>query len=296
MVTNILIYVIIIIVISTLVIMNLYTSVGGGHIPYVQQTKQQNTIYNTKPYGWSLNDHTTNNQTSNSCEANDQITVNQHNIKATRDQIINKQVTSRQCINDTSLNNYSKEQQEQRQESMEQKEEGTITVVKQRKYDQYLQSNNKNVLLIEWEIMGRELVHPDFPRAPINFRNPSNKGEEIMKAALHHMFPNHNWRKVRPAWLINSVTGARLEIDAYCEELEIGVEYNGIQHYVYDDEHKKNPWCKNFTDFEKQIWRDSVKKKTCKDRGITLLIVPYWVPKPNIAIYIFCCFCDIIPL
>jgi uncharacterized protein YxeA len=162
-----------------------------------------------------------------------------------------------------------------------------------RKYKQYLESNNKEQLLMEWQELGKNTIHPDFPIAPIFFRSPSNRGEEITKSALQHMFPAYNnWRKVRPKWLLNEKTGARLEIDAYCEELEIGVEYNGIQHYVYDEEHKKNPWCKNFLDFEKQVWRDYVKKRTCKKLGITLIVVPYWVPKNHIAIYIFCQFCE----
>jgi len=140
------------------------------------------------------------------------------------------------------------------------------------------------------------VLHSDFPFSPYHFRSNTNKGEETAKQALEHMFPEHQWKKVRPKWLVNPKTRARLELDAYCEALAVAVEYNGIQHYVYDDEHKKNPWCKSFDDFESQVWRDSVKRSICGDLGISLIIVPYWVPKILIATYIFCCFCEALPL
>lgn len=154
-------------------------------------------------------------------------------------------------------------------------------------------SGNKEELLEQWAQLGRQTVHPDFPLSPFNFQPlNTNKGEQITKQAMEYMFPRHSWKKVRPKWLVNPKTQARLELDVYCEALAVAVEYNGIQHYVYDDEHKKNPWCKNFDDFDSQIWRDGVKKQVCNELGLTLLIVPYWVPKCLIASYIFCRFCE----
>jgi hypothetical protein len=39
--------------------------------------------------------------------------------------------------------------------------------------------------------------------------------------------------KKRPDFLRNGVTGANLEIDCFCEELKIGIEYNGAQQFRY---------------------------------------------------------------
>jgi hypothetical protein len=85
----------------------------------------------------------------------------------------------------------------------------------------------------------------------------------------------------RPSWLKNPETGKILEIDCYNEDLKIGVEYNGIQHYRYP-----NLFHKTYDDFVKQIRRDQFKHKKCDENGIYLLTVPYNVPQEKIRDYI----------
>jgi hypothetical protein len=85
----------------------------------------------------------------------------------------------------------------------------------------------------------------------------------------------------RPSWLKNPETGGILEIDCYNEELKIGVEYNGIQHYRYP-----NVFHKTYDDFIKQVRRDKYKHTKCDENGVYLITVPYNVPIEKIRDYI----------
>lgn len=67
-----------------------------------------------------------------------------------------------------------------------------------------------------------------------------------------------------------SVLPSGLEIDAYNEELCLGFEYNGIQHYV---EHPK--YFHKEGSFEAQQSRDAQKASECNELGITLVVIPY---------------------
>ena len=75
-----------------------------------------------------------------------------------------------------------------------------------------------------------------------------------------------NFIKIRPDWL------DRLELDGYNEELNIGFEYNGIQHYKYSPDffHQKG-----IQQFHSQQKRDRKKYKLCDKLGVRLIIIPY---------------------
>ena len=72
---------------------------------------------------------------------------------------------------------------------------------------------------------------------------------EILEEYYGFPFPN-----MKPFWLINPLTGRHLEIDCYCEQLGIGVEYDGRYHKDL-----------------KQAARDRIKDKLCKKSGFTLI-------------------------
>ena len=59
--------------------------------------------------------------------------------------------------------------------------------------------------------------------------NPKSNNEEILRFILESMtlkkFP-----KRKPDWLIDDVTGNRLELDGYSEEIGLAFEYDGRQH------------------------------------------------------------------
>lgn len=79
-------------------------------------------------------------------------------------------------------------------------------------------------------------------------------------------------------WLTNPLTGRRLELDGYSDTLKIGLEVNGNQHY------RKGAYYS--TDLEYQVYKDKVKEKLCLLNGVTLIIVPYTIPRGKLCSYI----------
>jgi hypothetical protein len=66
------------------------------------------------------------------------------------------------------------------------------------------------------------------------------------------------------------VLPGNLEIDGYNDELKLGFEYNGEQHYRY-----VNYFHKNQEDFLKRKNDDNLKKKLAIESNIALIIIPY---------------------
>jgi len=107
------------------------------------------------------------------------------------------------------------------------------------------------------------------------------QGEERCRLILE-VFTGHKFEKTRELpWLANPVTGKRLEIDAYNDELKLGLERNGEQHY-----HVDGHFTKTKEKLEYDVFRDRVKEKLCYKHGVNLIIVPYTVPPHRLASYI----------
>jgi hypothetical protein len=119
---------------------------------------------------------------------------------------------------------------------------------------------------------------------PIRQRNSSgkeSKGETECRYILEDIF-NKKFDKIRPNFLKNPVTkNFNLEIDCYNEDLKLGLEYNGIQHYKYTPYFHKNK-----ESFQNQQYRDELKRRMCEDNGITLIEVPYTVKNEQLRSYI----------
>ncbi len=98
-----------------------------------------------------------------------------------------------------------------------------------------------------------------------------SKGEARTRAFLETYF-RQPFGKVRPNFLNNDVTGGRfnMEIDCYNENLKLGVEYNGRQHYEYTPHFHPTKDA-----FYNQKYRDKLKRIYCNERGITLIEIPY---------------------
>jgi hypothetical protein len=107
-------------------------------------------------------------------------------------------------------------------------------------------------------------------------------GEIYCKRALKNIFKNkYQFKTIRPDWLKNPETGKNLEIDLYCKELNLGIEYNGIQHYIYP-----NCFHKTKEQFIAQVRRDEFKKRMCNKHKLHLIVVPYKIRKDYIELYI----------
>lgn len=95
-------------------------------------------------------------------------------------------------------------------------------------------------------------------------------GEYLTLQALKTILGNREIiRNIRPKYLRNPKTGYPMEIDCYCPELKIGVEYNGIGHYQYP-----NPFHSTEEEFNDQVERDIVKRQLADKHGVTIFTVP----------------------
>jgi len=115
---------------------------------------------------------------------------------------------------------------------------------------------------------------------PTNRSNES-RGEQACRQHMESRF-GVPFRKTRPDFLKNPVTGENLEIDVYNDDLKLGVEYNGQQHYQFN-----NHFHRSSNDrFQNQQYRDLIKKQLCEQNNIHLIVVPYWVPVEQIPSFI----------
>ena len=89
------------------------------------------------------------------------------------------------------------------------------------------------------------------------------RSEELARTLMEECY-GEKFKKVRPEWLEG------LELDGYNEDLKIGFEYNGIQHYQYIPHFHRN----GIEDLYKQQKNDHRKYEICKERGIHLIIIP----------------------
>jgi len=80
-----------------------------------------------------------------------------------------------------------------------------------------------------------------------------------------------NFPSARPSFLKNEKTKNNLEIDCYNEEINLGLEYNGEQHYL-----PMSHWGGNQA-LQKTQERDTLKLEMCKKNNTKLIIVPYTV-------------------
>lgn len=95
-------------------------------------------------------------------------------------------------------------------------------------------------------------------------RCSSYKSEKICLEYLNEIC-EYNFVKNRPMFLEG------LELDCFCPEMNIALEYQGEQHYKYISHFHRN----GEEDFIKQQERDKKKKDLCEKNGIALIIVSY---------------------
>ena len=100
-------------------------------------------------------------------------------------------------------------------------------------------------------------------------------GEQECHRILKEIFPNKTFSRCKPPFLLNS----KLELDMYCPDLGLAVQYYGSQYYEYDCTYHKS--LQEFTDFLRQ---NSLRVELCARNGINLVTIPYNIP--NIRSYL----------
>lgn len=107
-----------------------------------------------------------------------------------------------------------------------------------------------------------------------------SKGERecrrVAEKVTGKLFP-----RTRPDFLRNPDSGHNLEIDCYCEELKLGIEYNGEQHYNFP-----NVFDKFEYQFDNRQHTDKAKIRMCEENNVKLIVVPYTVKLINIENYL----------
>lgn len=86
----------------------------------------------------------------------------------------------------------------------------------------------------------------------------------------------YDWQKIivgyRPKCLKNPKTGRCMEIDAFFPDLNLGIEYNGVQHYKFP-----NHLHEERKEFEESLERDKLKLKLAREHNIKIISIPYYV-------------------
>lgn len=108
----------------------------------------------------------------------------------------------------------------------------------------------------------------------------SSRGENECRRCIEKL-TGRKFPKMRPDFLKNDVTLSNLELDCYCDELKLAVEYNGQQHYAYIPHFHSSKDA-----FYNVKYRDDMKRRLCESNGIDLIVVPYTVPEDEIEEYI----------
>jgi len=108
----------------------------------------------------------------------------------------------------------------------------------------------------------------------------TSKKEERCRQILENIY-GKPFPAIRPDWLRNPETNRNLELDGYNDELKIGFEYNGQQHYVYP-----NYTGQTLEQFKAQVRRDIFKINKCDEQGVYVITIPYSVPDHLLEDYI----------
>lgn len=140
----------------------------------------------------------------------------------------------------------------------------------------------EDTTVIKYVPMFEPPVCPRPPEVPVQpLRNSyRSRGEQICCEVMEKIY-GKPFTSVRLPCLRNPETGCNLEIDCYNDELKLGVEYNGVQHYIYP-----NKFHRTKEEFIAQVRRDQYKVEACEQAGIYLITVPYNVEHHKIEEYI----------
>lgn len=91
--------------------------------------------------------------------------------------------------------------------------------------------------------------------------------ERIVRSFFEQTF-QASFPRIRPTWLRSDRTGRPLELDGYCEQLQLAFEYDGVQH----DE--AVPKFGGAVTHERLRHHDALKTRRCAEEGVRLIRIP----------------------
>jgi hypothetical protein len=108
----------------------------------------------------------------------------------------------------------------------------------------------------------------DMERLRVKNQNKTtqSKSEKLFGDALESGTGIIFERNIRPTWVVNPVTGVLMELDLYCADKKLAIEYDGEHHYVFP-----NQYHATREEFEAQQARDRAKDRLCSERGVKLI-------------------------
>tara|TARA_B100001057_G_scaffold304393_1_gene304538 strand:- start:136 stop:1440 length:1305 start_codon:yes stop_codon:yes gene_type:complete len=96
----------------------------------------------------------------------------------------------------------------------------------------------------------------------------ASRSEKICKLTFETIF-KVRFPKIRPSWLVG-VSGNKIELDGYSKKLKLAYEYNGVQHYKFN-----NFFYNTKKDFLDRKRNDVIKVRRCREKGIKLIVIKY---------------------
>jgi hypothetical protein len=95
------------------------------------------------------------------------------------------------------------------------------------------------------------------------------KSEEQTRQIFQDLLKK-DFKKSRPKWLRKTPKSKSLELDGYCESLQLAFEYQGEYHYKEIKIHHRNRTLEEVQE------NDKLKASICKRKGVDLIAVPYY--------------------
>jgi very-short-patch-repair endonuclease len=136
------------------------------------------------------------------------------------------------------------------------------------------------IFKVRLEIDKERKQNPSTSRSLFVKHGSNGRREHHVKRILEHL-TQKKFVSIRPQWLKNPKTNRNLEIDCYCEALNVAVEIDGEQHHHFI------PWFhKTYETYLKQKENDLIKTKLLRDRGVKLIRIPYSVKTSGLEEFI----------
>jgi hypothetical protein len=138
---------------------------------------------------------------------------------------------------------------------------------------------NRKSYAPEYDLLNK-LSSVDFSEFKRRAKRDLYKREKRCRSIVEALY-NKSFPSIRPDFLKNPKTGKNLELDMYNAELKIAFEVDGPQHADY------HPYFhKTREDFVRQIERDTLKDRLCRQNNIKLRRIPHTVKEKDLEKYI----------